>query len=155
MGDWRDIDAAEPLHCARLAIREGLRLCIGRQQIDPFLSSPDFAPRRWARSWKRWSREKPGTLLRLPPAALARTPRLILWGAAIACALGDAEDSRRRLASLGIATEEGDEALERRIDDARRNHEPDGARLRELTDEGLHRGRAACAFAHEGLYRSR
>src|SRR5262249_8784915 len=53
------------------------------------------------------------------------------------------------------ALEAGDEGLERRIDGGRRDHQPDDARLRELTSKRGHRGRAARAFAHESLYRSR
>src|SRR5439155_8482826 len=50
------------------------------------------------------------------------------------------------------ALEVGDEALECRIDDARRYHEPDDPRLRELLDEGVQRGGAARALAYEGLH---
>src|SRR5207247_2610482 len=53
------------------------------------------------------------------------------------------------------ALEVWDEALERRVDDARRDHEPDDARLGELRDEGVHRRGAARALAHESLDRGR
>src|SRR6184192_3457815 len=53
------------------------------------------------------------------------------------------------------ALEVWDEALERRVGDARRDHEPDDARLGELRDEGVHRRGAARALAHESLDRGR
>src|SRR5437870_306479 len=53
------------------------------------------------------------------------------------------------------AREAGGNALERRIDDARRDHEPDDARLGELFDEGVQRRGAGRALAHESLYGGR
>src|SRR4030095_2953504 len=53
------------------------------------------------------------------------------------------------------ALEAGDDALERGIDDARRDHEPDDARLAELLDEGVQRRGAARPVADERLYGGR
>src|SRR5438132_13680277 len=50
------------------------------------------------------------------------------------------------------ALEVGDEALERRIDDGRRYHQPDDPWLRELLDEGVQCGCAARTLTHERLH---
>src|SRR5262249_46405021 len=50
------------------------------------------------------------------------------------------------------ALEVWDEALERRIDDGRRDHQPDDPGLRELLDEGVQRGRAARTLTYARLH---
>ncbi len=85
------------------ATREGLRICSGDENIGRFLRGVVPGPRVRARSWKRWIASRPGRILGLRPAIWFHSPRGLLWGAAIACALNDEAMTARWLSRLGPA----------------------------------------------------
>ncbi len=89
----------------REATREGLRICSGDVDIGRFLRGIDPGPRVRARSWKRWTASRPGRILGLRPANWLHSPRGLLWGAAIACALDDEAMTAQWLSRLGAARE--------------------------------------------------
>jgi hypothetical protein len=93
--------------CVRGAVREGLRLCSGGNEVERFLSGVAAGPSVRARSWKRWIGPRPDTILRLRPADFRRTPRGLLWGAAIACALREDGTTATYLSRLGMSRETG------------------------------------------------
>lgn len=74
--------------------------------VSDLLTSSDVRGRAWARSWKRWVGLYPSVLRRVGPREIARSPRVILWEAAIEWALGHCRPSAALLERLtGIRVE--------------------------------------------------
>lgn len=64
-------------------------LAPGPQPARGFLTPADVRGRAWARAWKRWRRLAPASSLRFGWDVLTRTPRVLLWEAALRLVLGD------------------------------------------------------------------
>jgi len=67
----------------------------GRESVGRFLDARRVLGRTWARSWKRWLRAGRPPALRIGARGWSRTPRLLLWEAALECAMGRRERSVR------------------------------------------------------------
>ncbi len=82
--EGRAVLAAE----ARDTVRRTVTAIAGTEDAGEFLTSARVRWRAWGRSWKRWSRIRPASLRRARKRELARTPRLLLWEAALERVLG-------------------------------------------------------------------
>ncbi len=106
-GDLTRVEASGAVHAAaRQAIVEGLRHCGEDAGGDALFRDVSTSPRKMLRSWKRWlsgggNRRFPG------PGLWDRTPRNVLWEAAVWFSLGRFVECRDALARLV-----GAEALE-------------------------------------------
>jgi hypothetical protein len=83
----------------------------GNPRARAVLSPPGVHGRAWARSWKRWCRREPAAALRTGPDALSRSPRVLLWEAALGLLAGDAAAAGGGLGRLTGRRAEGFEAL--------------------------------------------
>jgi len=70
------------------ATRSVVRTIAGGDSAAAFLRPNRIGGRSWARSWKRWVRTGGSPLRRARPHELLRTPRVLLWEAAIEHAAG-------------------------------------------------------------------
>jgi hypothetical protein len=70
------------------AARSIVRTIAGSESAGRFLEPSRIGGRAWARSWKRWVRKGGTPLRRIGVRDLPRTPRLLLWEAAIDCLMG-------------------------------------------------------------------
>jgi hypothetical protein len=68
--------------------RAVVRAVAGRGSAEEFLGARRIPGRTWARSWKRWMRVGKPPLRGIAGRGLLRTPRLLLWEAAIECVMG-------------------------------------------------------------------
>ncbi|MDM7917391.1 MAG: hypothetical protein QUU85_19315, partial [Candidatus Eisenbacteria bacterium] len=88
--------------------------------VRHFLGGPTIQGRTWARAWKRWIRARSASLVRPDPHVIARTPRVLLWEAALELAGGRPAPARSILRRIGLDAPEEEDALARRIAEAAR-----------------------------------
>jgi hypothetical protein len=72
-------------------VRAVIRAIAGSESAESFLDARRMPGRTWARSWKRWMRVGKPPFRAIAGPGLLRTPRLLLWEAAIECAMGREE----------------------------------------------------------------
>lgn len=87
---------------AREAAHAGLGVCSGRGDVTDFVAGAVPRPRTRLRSWKRWLASGAARIASLRLADLARSPRGLLWGAAIASVLDEDVEALGWLGRLGI-----------------------------------------------------
>jgi hypothetical protein len=105
---------------AREAARAGLGICSGQGDVSDFVSGAVPGARTRLRSWKRWIASGAARIAGLRVASLARSPRRLLWGAAIAGVLGNEAESADWLGRLGMDRHGGHgETIERILTAAR------------------------------------
>lgn len=89
-----DLDVRLVEEHLRASILTSMRFAVATEEPGAFLRSSTVRGRVWARSWKRWLRRYPGSLAGLRAGCLRRTPRVLLFEAAICCAIGRTEAAR-------------------------------------------------------------
>jgi hypothetical protein len=90
-----DLDSSSLEEELRASILGSMRFAAATEEPGAFLGSHAVRGRSWARAWKRWARRAPGSLTRLRAALLTRTPRVLLFEAALCCAIGEDERAER------------------------------------------------------------
>lgn len=83
-----DLEARSVVEDVRAALLESMRFAAMTKDPGEFLGASAIRGRAWVRSWKRWLRRSPRSLSRIRPGWVRRTPRVLLFEAAIRCALG-------------------------------------------------------------------
>jgi hypothetical protein len=86
MGDLDIRRVEEPLRASILTV---MRYAGATEDPEVFLGSRPVGWLAWGRAWKRWLRRRPGSLDAMRPWGPIKTPRTLLFHAAICCALGD------------------------------------------------------------------
>jgi len=94
------------------SVIDSMRFVARTDAPDEFLGRGVVRGRAWARSWKRWLRFGPGALARLGTAPFVKTPRVLLWEAALWCALGRREIAGRIIGNLAGRGAGEDSSLE-------------------------------------------
>ncbi len=104
-----DLEASRVDKEVSASILGSMRFAAATEDPEAYLGSRAVKGRSWARAWRRWLSRAPGSLARLRTAPLTRTPRVLLFEAAICCATGREERASRIVRNLlGGGTEEAE-----------------------------------------------